>query len=188
MSAIADQILTHLEQRAFNEDVRLDRVDEFIASELRVPVGGLYAHLLSDAPAAQRERVRRRSHQASEAKQERARVAAWCRRTLANDAAAEHLRDLAEAMQRLVDRSRARDLAEAGVPDDECVRRGRRQYQTSRRAAGDHDYRYPARYLGPSAANQPVPDECYAPDVVPDVSRSQSRRLPHARSHVGLER
>jgi len=46
MSALADQILTHLQQRAFEGDVRLDRVDEFIASELRVPVAGLYAHLL----------------------------------------------------------------------------------------------------------------------------------------------
>jgi hypothetical protein len=46
MSALADQILTHLQQRAFEGDVRLDRVDEFIASELRVPVAGLYAYLL----------------------------------------------------------------------------------------------------------------------------------------------
>ncbi len=46
MSALADQILTHLEHRAFNEAVRLDRVDEFIASELRVPIAGLYAYLL----------------------------------------------------------------------------------------------------------------------------------------------
>ncbi len=152
------------------------------------PIDAFYEWLLSDAPAAQRERARRRSRHASEAKQERARVAAWCRRTLGNDAAPEHLRDLAETMQRLIARGAARDLAEAGLPDDECVRRGRRQYETSRRAAGDHDYRYPARYLGPGAASQPVPDECYAPDVVPDVSRGQSRRLPHARSHVGLER
>ncbi len=152
------------------------------------PIDAFYEWLLSDAPAAQRERARRRSHHASEAKQERARVTAWCRRTLANDAAPEHLRGLAEAMQRLVDRSTARDLAEAGVPNDEWVHRARRQYETSRRAAGDHDYRYPARYLGPGAASQPVPDQCYAPDVASDISKGQSRRLPHARSHVGLER
>ena len=46
MSALADQILTHLQQRAFDEDVRLDRIDEFIATELHVPVAGLYAYLL----------------------------------------------------------------------------------------------------------------------------------------------
>jgi len=46
MSALADQILTHLEQRALDEDVRLDHIDEFIAAELGVPVAGLYAYLL----------------------------------------------------------------------------------------------------------------------------------------------
>ncbi len=46
MSAVADQILTRLEQRAADEGVRLDEIDEFIAAELRVPVVGLYAYLL----------------------------------------------------------------------------------------------------------------------------------------------
>jgi hypothetical protein len=46
MSALADQILTHLEQRACTADVRLDQLDEFVAAELRVPVAGLYAYLL----------------------------------------------------------------------------------------------------------------------------------------------
>jgi len=46
MSAVADQILNHLEQRALDEDVRLDQIDEFIATELRVPIAGLYAYLL----------------------------------------------------------------------------------------------------------------------------------------------
>ncbi|CAN5319901.1 hypothetical protein BH20ACT8_BH20ACT8_02060 [soil metagenome] len=45
MSALADQILNHLEQRALDEDVRLDQIDEFIAAELQVPVAGLYAYL-----------------------------------------------------------------------------------------------------------------------------------------------
>lgn len=40
MSALADQILTHLEQCAFDEDVRLDQIDEFIAAELGMPVAG----------------------------------------------------------------------------------------------------------------------------------------------------
>ena len=46
MSALADQVLTELEQRALDEDVRLDHVDEFIAAELGVPLSGLYAYLL----------------------------------------------------------------------------------------------------------------------------------------------
>ncbi len=46
MSAVADEILTRLEQRAVDEGVRLDEIDEFIAAELRVPVVGLYAYLL----------------------------------------------------------------------------------------------------------------------------------------------
>jgi len=62
-------------------------------------------------------------------------------------------------MQRLVARSAARDVAEAAVPGDEWVRRERRAYEASRRAAGDNDYRYPARYLGREAADQPAPDE-----------------------------
>ncbi len=46
MSALADQVLTRLEQRAVDERVRLDEIDDFIAAELRVPVQGLYAYLL----------------------------------------------------------------------------------------------------------------------------------------------
>lgn len=46
MSALADSVLSHLEQRALLQDVRLDHVDEFIAGELGVPVSGLYAYLL----------------------------------------------------------------------------------------------------------------------------------------------
>jgi hypothetical protein len=102
MSALADQILAHLEQRAFDEDVRLDQIDEFVAAELRVPVAGLYAYLLLcfaaeryavdrhggvDAAAAQGERARRRSRNAAQAEREYAQVTAWCRRTLGNDAA-----------------------------------------------------------------------------------------------------
>ena len=46
MSALADQVLTFLERRAFDDDVRLDQVDEFIAAELEVPINGLYAYML----------------------------------------------------------------------------------------------------------------------------------------------
>ena len=46
MSALADQVLTHLGQRAVDQDVRLDEIDDIIAAELRVPVAGLHAHLL----------------------------------------------------------------------------------------------------------------------------------------------
>ncbi len=58
MSALADQILAHLEQRAFDEGVRLDQIDEFVATELGVPVAGLYAYLLL-CFAAERYAVRR---------------------------------------------------------------------------------------------------------------------------------
>ena len=46
MSAVADQILTRLEQRAVDDGVPLDGIDAFIAAQLRVPVSGLYAYLL----------------------------------------------------------------------------------------------------------------------------------------------
>jgi len=121
------------------------------------PVDAFYEWLLCDAPAAKVERDRRRGRNAAEAERERAQVAAWCRRTLDNRAAPAHLRDLAEVMQCLVSRGSARDLAEAGVSDDEWARRERRRYEVSRRVAGDHDYRYPARYLGAEAADQSVP-------------------------------
>lgn len=60
-------------------------------------------------------------------------------------------------MQRLAVRGETRELIEAGVSDDAWARRERRQYEASRRADGDHDYHYPARYLGREAADQPAP-------------------------------
>ena len=142
--------------------------------------------LLSDAPAAQRERARRRSRNAAHAEHEREQVAAWCRRTLANDAAFPLLRDLAEVLQRLVARGVARDAAEAAVPDDEWVRRERRTYEASRRVAGVHESRYTVRYLGREAADQPVPDERSLSDAAHDVTDD-----PPVQRHVadtGLER
>ncbi|CAN5319987.1 hypothetical protein BH20ACT8_BH20ACT8_02070 [soil metagenome] len=123
------------------------------------PVDAFYEWLLCDATAAQEERARRRSRNAADAEHERAQVTAWCQRTFDNAAAPPNLRDLAEVMQRLVSRGQTRERAEGDVDDDAWVRRERRQYEASRRVAGDHDYRYPARYLGPDAADQPVPDE-----------------------------
>jgi len=115
--------------------------------------------LLCDAPAAARERARRRGDHAARVERERAQVAAWCRRTLDNAAAPVQLRDLAEAMTRLVARGAASDLAHARLPDEEWVRRERRRYEASRQVAGDDNYRYPARYLGTAAPDQPIPDE-----------------------------
>jgi hypothetical protein len=123
------------------------------------PVDAFDEWLLSDAPAAAAERTRRRERHAAQVDHERAQVTAWCRRTLDNDAAPPNLRDLAEAMQRLVARGSARDVAEAAVPDSEWVRRERAHHEASRRVAGDHDYRYPARYVGDDAGDQFVPDE-----------------------------
>jgi hypothetical protein len=45
MSALADQILGALEQRALDDDVRLDQLDEFLAAEFGVSVAGLHAYL-----------------------------------------------------------------------------------------------------------------------------------------------
>ncbi len=90
------------------------------------PADGFYEWLLSDAPAAQAERARRRSRNAAQAKRERAQVAAWCRCTLDNDAASPNVRDLAEAMQRLAARVETRELTMADVSDDAWTRRERR--------------------------------------------------------------
>jgi hypothetical protein len=51
-------------------------------------------------------------------------------------------------------------LAElTGEPDRVRVRRGRQELETSQRVGGNHDYRYPARFLGAGAARQPIPPD-----------------------------
>ena len=118
-----------------------------------------YEWLLSDAPAACAERLRRRQVHAERAEQELAAVGQWCQRTLANPHAPPNLRALADTMTRISARRNAREAAEGAVPDQLWVAIERQRYETSRRVGGDFDYRYPARYLGPRAAQQPVPDE-----------------------------
>lgn len=123
------------------------------------PTDGFYEWLLSDAPAARNERQRRRAEHAARNEQERREVASWCERTLADPDMPSHLRTLAEVIARSLPRRVARDAAGEAVPDDIYVAVEREHYAVFRRAEGDDSYRYPDRYLGPSAARQPVPDE-----------------------------
>lgn len=113
--------------------------------------------LLSDAPAAFQERIRRRAAHADRVAQERDEVSGWCQRVIANPTTAERLRAIARQCQREVDRAVAREVAEEAVLDDVYVRWERERYERVRRT-GDPDYRYPARYLGTAAADQPVPE------------------------------
>lgn len=118
-----------------------------------------YEWLLSDAPAARAERIRRREANAARAERELTEVGAWCERTLGNPNAPTRLRALAETLTRVSTRHNAREAAAAAVPDEVWVTVERHRYEAARHVAGDFDYRYPARYLGTQAAEQPVPDE-----------------------------
>ena len=115
--------------------------------------------LLSDTPKAVREGIRRRAAHAERLAHERDQVADWRQRILADPATSERLRAIAQQCQRELDRAVARDFTQKGAPDDLYVRWERERYKHARRAGGDHDYRYPARYVGAAAAAQPVPDE-----------------------------
>ena len=131
------------------------------ASDPRVPpLDAFYEWLLSDAPAAQQERACRRSENIAHAERQRAEVEAWCRRTLSNGATPPNLRELAETMQRVTSRAADRDGISFRVPDGAWVRHERSRLEISQRVAGDDAYRYPSRYVGMEAAEQPVPDEC----------------------------
>jgi hypothetical protein len=128
-----------------------------------------YEGLLSDHPPAATERARRqasyRAHEADQIGQLRE----WVARTRANPDAGEPARRLANVTERLLDRRAARLAADRAEPAPDRLARLRQQLELAERAGADPDYRYPARYLGPQAARQPIP-----PD--PDRQRQEADR------------
>ncbi len=118
-----------------------------------------YEWLLSDHPQAATERARRQArYHANEADQV-GRLRDWVARTRANPDAGKPARRLAQATERLLDRRAARLAADRAEPAPARLARLRRQLELAERAGGDPDYRYPARYLGAQAAQQPIPPD-----------------------------
>jgi hypothetical protein len=118
-----------------------------------------YEWLLSDHPAAAAERARRRADHHARETRELQMLRAWVARTRADPDAGMPYQRLAEAGERLLDRRAARLAADQAEPAPARLVRLRRELETTRRATGDPDYRYPARYLGPRAARQPIPPD-----------------------------
>lgn len=123
-----------------------------------------YEWLLSDHPGAAHERARRRlDNQVVEA-QDLARLQGWLAKI---DRLAEDGRPLGDSVWRLAEQVRTwlipnaeqRLTASLGEPDHAWMRRGRQDFETSQQVGKDPDYRYPARYLGPAAARQPIPPD-----------------------------
>jgi hypothetical protein len=120
--------------------------------------------LLSDHPGAHHERERRRLDHRVRQAQERAVLDRFADRTDASLDADDSLRHLAATARRLTARSHTEDQAVAARSDVEATLRARRNWVLGRRIdAGDEAYRYPARYLGPAAAREPIPPD---PDAV----------------------
>jgi hypothetical protein len=126
-----------------------------------------YEWLLSDHPGAAGERAcRRLDNQIAEA-EDLARLRGWLAKI---DGLADSGQPLGDSVWGLAEQTRTRlipgaeqRLAElADQPDQVRVRRWRRELEISQRVRGDHDYRYPARYLGPVAARQPIPPDPWA--------------------------
>jgi hypothetical protein len=116
-----------------------------------------YEWLLSDHPGAAVERARRRLDNQVHEAQERAVLRRFIARTDQSPDAPTTVQTLAGTAGWLVERSAQRQATDAASSDAELVATARQDFETSRRVGEDHDYRYPARYLGAQAAHQPIP-------------------------------
>jgi hypothetical protein len=144
-----------------------------------------YEWLLSDHPAAAHERARRRlGNQIAEA-QDLARLQAWQARIDALARAGQPLGDSVwqlanQTRTRLIPNAEQRLAALADESDQQRVRRWRQQLETSQQVRGNHHYRYPARYLGPGAARQPIPPDPWARPHDPEERPSLGERAGKA--------
>src|SRR6266542_5116105 len=120
------------------------------------PDDRFYEWLLSDHPEAAAERARRRAAYLAYEAQGRAGLSRFVARTEADPGAPENIRELVKTARWLLARQADRLAEDAAEPDAERLARMRRDFETSRRALGTHGYRYPARYLGARAAQQPT--------------------------------
>jgi hypothetical protein len=133
------------------------------------------AWLLGDHPAAVAERLGRRARFLDGRFRRHEVLAGWLARTDAHparlgDRVDANLRTLAASIRPLLDGDLPRLEAELGAPDPVRVARLRREW-VARQPSGR---RYPARYLGPAAARQPIPPDRAARAHAPR-SRARSR-------------
>jgi len=158
--------------------------DLLLASLPRLPKGGpdlserstldarFHAFLLSDHPAAVAERCRRRAAYLDDTARQRDALFGWLGKLDAipprpGEAFDDGVRRLAVTTRRLLDQQAAHLAAEVGEPDPVRVARQRQQYG-----------RYPTRYVGPTAARQPIPLERPA----------RTSRQPRTRRHCDQRR
>jgi hypothetical protein len=161
------------------------------------PHDRFYEWLLSDHPAAVRERARRRlDHQLVEAI-DLARLRGWLakidRLTKAGQPLGDSVWGLAEqARTWLIPNAEQRLAALTADPDQVRVHRARSELETSLQAGKDPDYRYPARYLGAQAAGQPIPPEPWErphdPEEAPTLSDRTVKDMEAENSRLGFVR
>jgi hypothetical protein len=119
-------------------------------AERSVLDAAFYEWLLSDHPLAEAERRRRREASFARRAAERAHV-----REIAGRSPAARL---SQSMERLADGQAQRDRWDQAVDEEIAVETMRAEWETHVRVSGDDpDYRYPARYVGPGAADYPPP-------------------------------
>jgi hypothetical protein len=123
------------------------------------PSDRYYEWLLSDHPEAAAERARRRAAYHAEQAHGREVLGGFADRTDADPNAPETIRELAKTARWLLTRQAERDAAEQALSEPERLARARADFELERRTAGASGYRYPARYLGPRAARQPIPHD-----------------------------
>jgi hypothetical protein len=122
--------------------------------------GAHYEWLLSDHPDARAERDRRRQATYQSERDRAAQVQAWAAKIDATPDAPQAMRQLAESLGPSAAQSAARAEVAIAEPDEAFVARARDDWETYMRVSapeGSWDYRYPARYIGQSAACRPQP-------------------------------
>ena len=151
-----------------------------------------YEWLLSDAPAAQAERQRRFDEATRREQAQRRQVQAWSHATETSITAPDDLVELARTMDTISARQQLRDAEMQAMGDEARVRRSRADLEAYRHSLGDTDYLYPAAYLGPGAAHQPIPDEATRPvDLRPGMRVREfigGREFTVAHVHGGPDR
>jgi hypothetical protein len=128
------------------------------------PDDRFYEWLLSDHPEAASERARRRAASQAERAHGREILAGFIRRNEGDLATPESIRGLVKTARWLLDRQAQRDAADAALSEPERLARARADFELERRTGGAGGYRYPARYLGPKAARQPIPPDPSKPN------------------------
>ena len=128
-----------------------------------------YEWLLSDHPDARAERDHRRQATYQSERERAAQVQTWAAKIDATPDAPQTMRQLADSLGPSAAESAARAEAAIAEPDEAFVARARDNWETDMQVSapgGSWDYRYPARYIGESAASQPQPHIEPEPEAV----------------------